>query len=57
MISPEEIETRAMEIYDGWNWSTGIPWVRRNEPLKQRYREIARDQLIEAMAVKTGEDA
>ncbi len=57
MISQEEIETRAQEIYDNYNWATGIPWVRRNAAIKARYLEIARDQLVEAMAVQTGEDA
>lgn len=56
MISQEEIETRAMEIYDAYNWATGIPWVKRNAAIKARYLEIARDQLVEAKAVEMGAD-
>lgn len=55
MIDHTEIETRAIQIYEGWNWATGIPWGRRNETLKNRYREIARDQLVEALALETTE--
>jgi hypothetical protein len=51
LVSDDEVETRAMEIYDGWNWSTGIPWDVRNETMKNRYRLIARDQLIEEAAL------
>jgi hypothetical protein len=50
-LSDDEVETRACEIYDAWNWANGIPWDTRNETMKNRYREIARDQLIEEAAL------
>lgn len=52
MKDHEVVETKAMELYDSWNWATGIPWVRRPEHLKDDYRRIARDQLINSGCIE-----
>lgn len=51
MNDHEAVETRAMELYDGWNWGTGVPWVRRDEVLKQTYRDLARKELAAELPV------
>lgn len=51
MTDHEAVETRAIEMYEGWNWCTGIPWVNRDEVLKQVYRDLARKELAETRTV------
>lgn len=45
MADAKAIEERAMQIYDAYNYSVPVPWVDRPEPLKERYRVLAKREL------------
>jgi hypothetical protein len=45
MICSKAIELRAQLIYGAYNWSTNVPWSKRDEVLKGRYRELATKEL------------
>lgn len=45
MIDAKAVEERAVQIYDAYNYSNPVPWVKRHEHLKDRYRALAQREL------------
>ena len=45
MVDAKAVEERAVKIYDAYNYSNPVPWVRRPEDLKDRYRVLAQREL------------
>lgn len=50
MVDAKAVEERAVKIYDAYNWSTAVDWVRRSEDLKGRYRVLAQRELEQEAA-------
>ena len=49
MIDGKAVEERAVQIYDAYNYSNPVPWVKRPEHLKDRYRVLAQRELEQSI--------